>query len=81
MSKTPKRTLLTTITSAASDSFEEPYPKDESDEVKKQWMDRWVAHWFVVAEQYRQQMLKDGLTETAAKIQEHIDFNRRLHPL
>lgn len=70
-------TLLETITSRATASFGE-YPKEAPKEVRDKWFDGWFDHWIDVAEKYRQEMLDEGLTDTADSIKAHIEFNKSL---
>lgn len=61
------RTLLETIHEKATASFTGDPTKD---------FGAWSKHWHETAEKWRQELLSEGLTETAKSVQEHIVFQR-----
>lgn len=67
----PTKTLLNTITERAKASFVEL----SKENLKEEWP-KWVAHWFETAEAFYAELVTEGLTETAAKVREQIDWQR-----
>jgi hypothetical protein len=45
---------------------------------KEMGLNKWVEHWLKVAEEIKQEMLNEGLVNTANLIQEEIEYSKRL---
>lgn len=62
-------TILSSITDRAEKSFGKPITKENFGE--------WVKHWFVVAEQWRDELINEGLVETPETIDRHVAEQKR----
>lgn len=77
------RTLLETITNRTAETFTEVDLKDKvafrnwyNDESWK----RWYAHWMMTSEKFYEELVAEGLQETAAQVRRHIEFQKKYGP-
>lgn len=66
------QTLLDTITEKATATFQGPLPVRFGMEFS-----RWEAHWVKTAEDWLAELRTEGLTETANKVHELIEWQKK----
>lgn len=69
-----KKTILGSITNRVIKTYDSEMPMKSG----SQEFILWVDHWINTAEKMKQEFIDEGLVKTAAIVQEHINWTKKL---